>query len=176
MSADPRAKRTTSSVLVSAMPITILSWTRSIFLDTHPPYESFSSGRLIVKSMSHDLRNITKNEQLPRMLILSKRNTTILKTYCGNDVINPRKIGTIPYPGKTALCKLQGYESVPLKGDWVLLKDPAAQMNLMMHVNKSNRVRQSDAIFGVMVLLMIALLLILLVVTLKICLNSITSM
>ena len=42
--------------------------------------------------------------------------------------------------------------------------------------NKSNRVRQSDAICGVMVLLMIALLFILLVIiTLKICLNSITS-
>ena len=43
--------------------------------------------------------------------------------------------------------------------------------------NKSNRVRQSDAIFGVIVLLMIALLFILLVVvTLKICLDSIPSM
>jgi len=43
--------------------------------------------------------------------------------------------------------------------------------------NKSNRVRQSDAILGVIVLSMIALLFILqVVVTLKICLNSITSM
>ena len=43
--------------------------------------------------------------------------------------------------------------------------------------NKSNRVRQSDAIFGVMALLMIALLFILLVVVmLRICLNSIISM
>ena len=46
-----------------------------------------------------------------------------------------------------------------------------------IYKNKSNRVRQSDAIFGVMVLLMIALLFILLVVVmLKIYLNSIISM
>ena len=46
-----------------------------------------------------------------------------------------------------------------------------------IYINKSNRVRQSDAIFGVMVLLMIALLFILLVVVmLKIYLNSIISM
>ena len=45
--------------------------------------------------------------------------------------------------------------------------------------NKSNRVRQSHAILGVMVLFMIALLIILqlvLVATLKTCLNGITSM
>ena len=51
------------------------------------------------------------------------------------------------------------------------------EKKIQIQENKSNRVRQSDAIFGVIVLLMKALLFILLVVvTLKICLNNITSM
>ena len=46
-----------------------------------------------------------------------------------------------------------------------------------LEINKSNRVRQSNAIFGVMILVMVALLLLsLVVVTLKNCLNSITFM